>query len=57
VRPSTYGTVSPGPAWNFELKPGAYRVQGTVNRVPCEPVVAKVVKGTVHVIDITCPTS
>jgi hypothetical protein len=57
MRPSTYGTVSPGPAWNFELKPGAYRVQGTVNRVPCEPVVVKVVKGTVQVIDITCPTS
>lgn len=52
-----YGTVSPGPAWNFELKPGAYRVQGTVNSVPCEPVVVKVVKGTVQDIDITCPRS
>ena len=52
-----YGTVSPGPAWNFELKPGAYRVQGTVNGAGCEPVVVKVVKGTVQVIDITCPTS
>jgi hypothetical protein len=52
-----YGTVSPGPAWNFELKPGAYRVQATVNRVACEPVVVKVVKDTVQDIDITCPTS
>ena len=52
-----YGAVSPGPAWSFEVKPGAYRVRGTVNGVPCEPVVVKVVKGTVQVIDITCPTS
>src|SRR6185437_4378202 len=51
-----YGTVSPGPAWDFELKPGEYRVQGTVNRVACEPVVVKVVKGTIQDIDITCPT-
>jgi hypothetical protein len=50
-----YGTVSPGPTWNFELKPGEYRVQGRVNRVACEPVVVKVVKGTVQDIDITCP--
>lgn len=50
-----YGTVSPGPAWDFELKPGAYRVQGTVNKVACEPVVVKVVKGTVQDIDIVCP--
>jgi hypothetical protein len=52
-----YGTVSPGPAWDFELKPGASRVQVTANRVPCEPVVVKVVKGTVQVIDIACPPS
>lgn len=52
-----YGTVSPGPAWDFELKPGEYRVQGTVNRVACEPVVVKVVKGTIQDIDIICPTS
>jgi hypothetical protein len=50
-----YGTVSPGPAWNFELKPGAYRVQGTVNGVACNPVVVKVVKGTIQDIDIACP--
>src|SRR5471030_2565841 len=50
-----YGTVSPGPAWDFELKPGAHRVQGTVNRVACEPVVVKVVKGTIQDIDIACP--
>ena len=52
-----YGTVSPGPTWNFELKPGEYRVQGTVNRVACEPVVVKIVKGTIQDIDIVCPTS
>jgi len=57
VRPGghDYATVSPGPAWDFELKPRAYRVQGTVNRVACEPVVVKVVKGTVQDIDIVCP--
>jgi hypothetical protein len=50
-----YGTVSPGPAWDFELKPGAYRLQATVNRVACDPVVVKVVKGTIQDIDIACP--
>jgi hypothetical protein len=51
-----YGTVSPGPAWDFELKPGAYRLQATVNTVACDPVVVKVVKGTIQDIDIACPT-
>lgn len=52
-----YGTVSPGPDWNFELKPGEYRVQGTVNRVACEPVVVKIVKETIQDVDIVCPSS
>ena len=50
-----YGTVSPGPAWDFELKPGAYRVQATVKGVACEPVVVKIVKDTVQDVDVTCP--
>jgi hypothetical protein len=44
-------------AFNFELKPGAYSVRATVNRVACDPVVVKVVKGTVQDIGITCPTT
>lgn len=47
--------VSPVSAFNFELKPGAYSVQATVNRVACDPVVVKVVKGTVQDIEIICP--
>jgi hypothetical protein len=48
---------SPVSAFNFELKPGAYSVQATVNNVACDPVVVKVVKGTIQDVDITCPTS
>lgn len=44
-------------AWNFELKPGAYRVQAMANGRACEPVVLKIVKGTVQEIDIGCPVS
>jgi hypothetical protein len=47
----------PVSAFNFELKPGAYSVQATVNSVACEPVVVKIVKGTIQDIDITCPSS
>jgi hypothetical protein len=47
----------PVSAWNFELKPGAYRVLATVNNVACEPVQVKIVKGTIQDVDITCPTS
>jgi hypothetical protein len=48
--------VSPVSAFNFELKPGSYSVQATVNRVACSPVVVKVVKGTIQDIAIDCPT-
>ena len=48
--------VSPVSAFNFELKPGAYSVQATVNRVACDPVVVKVAKGTIQDIDIVCPS-
>jgi hypothetical protein len=44
-------------AWDFELKPGAYRVQATVNRVACNPVEVKIVKGTIQDLDIACPIS
>jgi hypothetical protein len=44
-------------SWNFELKPGAYRVVATVNRVACEPVEVKIVKGTIQDLDIACPPS
>lgn len=47
----------PVSSFNFELKPGAYSVQGTVNRVACEPVVVKIVKGTIQDVDLVCPTS
>ena len=49
--------VSPVSAFNFELKPGTYRLQATVNRVACEPAVVKVVKGTIQYAYIGCPTS
>jgi hypothetical protein len=47
--------ASPVSAFNFELKPGAYSLRATVNRAACDPVVVKVVKGTIQDIDITCP--
>ncbi len=52
---SQVGDVAPVSSFNFELKPGAYSVQASVNKVACEPVVVKIVKGTVQDIGITCP--
>ncbi|HEY3923042.1 MAG TPA: hypothetical protein VGL75_00605 [Acidothermaceae bacterium] len=49
--------ISPVSAFNFELKPGSYSVQATAGSVACNPVVVKIVKGTIQDIDMTCPTS
>ncbi len=47
--------ISPVSAWDFELKPGTYNVQATVNRLVCGPIKVKVVKGTIQVIPLVCP--
>jgi hypothetical protein len=50
------GEVSPGPAWDYELKPGTYTVQATtVDGVACPPIRAKVVKGVIQVVPLVCP--
>jgi hypothetical protein len=46
--------ISPVSAWDFELKPGTYNVQATVNRSICGPIKVKIVKGTVQVVPLVC---
>jgi hypothetical protein len=46
--------ISPVSAWDFELKPGTYNVQATVNRAICGPIKVKIVKGTIQVVPLVC---
>lgn len=46
--------ISPVSAWDFELKPGTYNVQATVNRAVCGPIRVKIIKGTVQVVPLVC---
>jgi hypothetical protein len=52
---SQVSDVSAVSAFDFEVEPGAYSVRATVGKAACEPVVVKVVKGTVQDIELTCP--